>query len=151
MGQLQSDDKLLAMLLREGTVGSPAYKEAVERELQFFEDELRLDLIRLAETNKTGLYEPAVTAKAITRLVFAMHGFGRIARMVDAIGHRFTYHRPDGETGHPVEAGTGGNGGRVAGADLWLTVAKAAGIEDSFARAFPDTARGRTLDFLLRT
>ena len=72
MGQLQSDDKLLAMLLREGTVGSPAYKEAVERELQFFEDELRLDLIRLAETNKTGLFEPAVTAKAITRLVFAM-------------------------------------------------------------------------------
>lgn len=72
MKQLQADDKLLHMILREGTVGSAAYKQAVERELQFFEDELRADLVRLAETRKTGLYEPAVTAKAITRLVFAM-------------------------------------------------------------------------------
>lgn len=72
MKQLRSDDKLLHMLLREGTVGSEAYKRAVERELQYFEEELRQDLIRLAELHKTGLYEPAVTAKAITRLVFAM-------------------------------------------------------------------------------
>ena len=72
MKQLRSDDKLLHMLLREGTVGSDAYKRAVERELLFFEDELRQDLIRLADLHKTGLYEPAVTAKAITRLVFAM-------------------------------------------------------------------------------
>lgn len=72
MKQLRADDKLLHMLLREGTVGSDAYKLAVERELLFFEDELRQDLIRLAELNQTGLYEPAVTAKAITRLVFAM-------------------------------------------------------------------------------
>ncbi|MDE1999187.1 MAG: hypothetical protein KGI52_09705, partial [Burkholderiales bacterium] len=49
-----------------------AYKRAVERELLFFEDELRQDLIRLAAINQTGLYEPAITAKAITRLVFAM-------------------------------------------------------------------------------
>jgi hypothetical protein len=40
--------------------------------LNFFEEELRLDLIRLAEANKTGLFEPALTAKAITRLVFTM-------------------------------------------------------------------------------
>lgn len=72
MHQLRADDKLLHMLLREGTVGSDAYKQAVERELQFFEEELRQDLIGLAELHKTGLYEPAVTAKAITRLVFAM-------------------------------------------------------------------------------
>ncbi len=72
MRQLRSDDKLLHMLLREGTVGSDAYKQAVERELLSFEDELRQDLIRLAQGNRTGLYEPAVTAKAITRLVFAM-------------------------------------------------------------------------------
>ena len=72
MDQLRSDDKLLHILLCEGTVGSDAYKHAVERELHFFEDELRLDLIRLAAANKTGLYEPALTAKAITRLVFAM-------------------------------------------------------------------------------
>ncbi|MDE2076484.1 MAG: HTH-type transcriptional repressor FabR [Burkholderiales bacterium] len=72
MKQLRADDKLLHMLLREGTVGSDAYKRAVERELLFFEDELRQDLIRLAAINQTGLYEPAITAKAITRLVFAM-------------------------------------------------------------------------------
>jgi AcrR family transcriptional regulator len=72
MQQLRSDDPLLHILLREGTVGSDAFKQAVDRQLNFFEEELRLDLIRLADTYKTGLYEPALTAKAITRLVFAM-------------------------------------------------------------------------------
>jgi AcrR family transcriptional regulator len=72
MEQLRADDRLLHILLREGTVGSDAFKQAVERQLNFFEEELRLDLIRLAEIKKTGLYEPALTAKAITRLVFAM-------------------------------------------------------------------------------
>ncbi len=72
MEQLRADDKLLHILLREGAVGSPAFKAAVERELTFFEDELRVDLIRLAQANGTGLVEPGLTAKAITRLVFAM-------------------------------------------------------------------------------
>ena len=72
MDQLRADDRLLHILLREGTVGSDAFKHAVDRQLNFFEDELRLDLIRLAKQKKTGLYEPALTAKAITRLVFSM-------------------------------------------------------------------------------
>ena len=72
MDQLRSDDKLLHILLREGTVGSDAFKRAVDRQLNFFEEELRLDLIRLGEANKTGLCEPGLTAKAITCLVFAM-------------------------------------------------------------------------------
>ena len=72
MGQLRSDDRLLHILLRESTVGSDAFKKAVERQLGFFEDELRADLIRLAEANKTGLFEPMLTARAITRLVFTM-------------------------------------------------------------------------------
>jgi len=72
MEQLRADDKLLHILLREGTVGSDAFKQAVDRQLNFFEEELRLDLIRLAKANGTGLFEPALTAKAITRLVFAM-------------------------------------------------------------------------------
>jgi AcrR family transcriptional regulator len=72
MQQLRSDDPSLQILLREGTVGSDAFKQAVDRQLNFFEEELRLDLIRLADTHRTGLYEPALTAKAITRLVFAM-------------------------------------------------------------------------------
>ena len=72
MEKLRTNDRLLHILLREGTVGSDAFKHAVERQLNFFEDELRLDLIRIAKKKKTGLYEPALTAKAITRLVFSM-------------------------------------------------------------------------------
>jgi AcrR family transcriptional regulator len=72
MGQLRAGDRLLHILLREGTVGSDGFKKAVERQLWFFEDELRADLIRLAEANKTGLFEPLLTARAITRLVFTM-------------------------------------------------------------------------------
>lgn len=72
MEQLRSDDKLLHILLREGSVGSDAFKQAVDRQLNYFEEELRLDLIRLAELNQTGLYEAGLTARAITRLVFAI-------------------------------------------------------------------------------
>ena len=72
MDQLRADDRLLHILLREGTVGSDDYKRAVERQLSFFEEELKHDLTQLAEANKTGLFEPELTAKAITRLVFAM-------------------------------------------------------------------------------
>lgn len=72
MEQLRADDKLLHVLLREGTVGSDAFKQAVDRELNFFEEELRIDLIRLAAADKSRLHEPALVAKAITRLVFAM-------------------------------------------------------------------------------
>ena len=72
MEQLRADDKLLHVLLREGTVGSDAFKQAVDRELQFFEEELRLDLIRLARLDHATLHEPALAAKAITRLVFAV-------------------------------------------------------------------------------
>ncbi len=70
--QVRADDKLLHVLLREGTVGSDAFKRAVDRELTFFEEELRIDLVRLSAADKAPLYEPALVAKAITRLVFAM-------------------------------------------------------------------------------
>jgi AcrR family transcriptional regulator len=72
MAQLRSDDKLLHILLREGTVGSPAFKAAVDRQLRFFEQELQQDLVRIAESTQTTLHEPATTARAITRLVFAV-------------------------------------------------------------------------------
>ncbi len=72
MEQMRADDKLLHVLLREGTVGSDAFKQAVDRELNFFEEELRIDLIRLAAADRARLHEPALVAKAITRLVFAM-------------------------------------------------------------------------------
>lgn len=72
MQQLRDDDKLLHVLLREGTVGSDAFKQAVDRELNFFEEELRIDLVRLAALDKAVLHEPALVARAITRLVFAI-------------------------------------------------------------------------------
>lgn len=70
--QLRADDKLLHVLLREGTVGSDAFKTAVDRELNFFEEELRIDLVRLADRDRAPLHEPALVSKAITRLVFAV-------------------------------------------------------------------------------
>jgi TetR/AcrR family transcriptional regulator, fatty acid biosynthesis regulator len=72
MEQLRADDKLLHVLLREGTVGSDAFKQAVDRELTFFEEEVRSDLVRLAAAEGAVMHEPALVAKAITRLVFAM-------------------------------------------------------------------------------
>ncbi|MEO6519924.1 MAG: TetR family transcriptional regulator, partial [Pseudoxanthomonas sp.] len=61
--QLRADDKLLHVLLREGTVGSDAFKQAVDRELEFFEEELRIDLIRLAAADGATLHEPALVSK----------------------------------------------------------------------------------------
>lgn len=74
MAQLRADDKLLHVLLREGTAGSDAFKQAVDRELNYFEDELKVDLVRLAALDGATLYQPALAAKAITRLIFAMGG-----------------------------------------------------------------------------
>ncbi|HUH89618.1 MAG TPA: HTH-type transcriptional repressor FabR [Lysobacter sp.] len=70
--QLRADDKLLHLLLREGLAGSDAFKQAVDRQLRFFEDELQVDLIRLADATGIPLHEPALVARAITRLVFAV-------------------------------------------------------------------------------
>ena len=72
MEQLGADEKFLHILLREGNTGSEAFKRAVERELRFFEDELCVDLVRLAKGSNAPIAEPALAAKAITRLVFAM-------------------------------------------------------------------------------
>lgn len=72
MEQLRADDKLMHVLLREGSAGSDAFKHAVDRELNYFEEELRVDLIRLAAVDGAVMHEPALASKAITRLVFAM-------------------------------------------------------------------------------
>ena len=72
MEQLDADERLLHILLREGVVGSDAYKAAVERELRTFEDELRVDLVRLSEAAGQPIHAPALVATAMTRLVFAM-------------------------------------------------------------------------------
>lgn len=72
MSQLRAEDGLLSVLLREGTTGSDAFKRAVDRQLDFFEEELRVELVRLADASDTPLHDPALAAKAITRLIFAM-------------------------------------------------------------------------------
>ncbi len=72
MSQLRSEDGLLQVLLREGTAGSDAFKRAVDRQLDFFEEELRVELVRLTEAADQPLHDPALAAKAITRLIFAM-------------------------------------------------------------------------------
>jgi len=72
MEQLTADERLLHILLREGIVGSDAYKAAVERELRAFEDELCIDLVRLSEASSRPIHAPALVATAMTRLVFAM-------------------------------------------------------------------------------
>lgn len=70
--QLDAEDKLMQVFLREGSAGSDAFKQTVEQQLQFFEAELGEDLIRIQAALGNTLFEPQLTAKAITRLVFAM-------------------------------------------------------------------------------
>lgn len=64
-------------------------------------------------------------------------------------GHRYVYHRPD-DNGVPVAQGVAHGGGRVAGADVWRTVAKALEIPDALAGSFTDSAKGRVLPYLLK-
>jgi AcrR family transcriptional regulator len=72
MEQLQSDQGYLHLLLREGKVGSVAFKQAVDQQLVSFEQELCVDLIQLEAAQGHNVYAPELAAKAITRLVFSM-------------------------------------------------------------------------------
>ena len=74
MEQLEAGERHLHLLLREGSVGSTAFRQAIDRQLQYFEDELRDDLIRLTTAAGQPVEQPALVAKAITRLVFALGG-----------------------------------------------------------------------------
>ena len=51
--QLDVDKGNLSLLLREGYTGSKSYKNAVERQLSFFQQELLEDLILLEKHNQT--------------------------------------------------------------------------------------------------
>ena len=72
IAQLDADEGNLSLLLREAYTGSASYKQAVERQLSFFEQELQQDLIQLEQMNHTNLIFPELVAKAITQLVFNM-------------------------------------------------------------------------------
>ncbi|VXA55245.1 putative transcriptional regulator (tetR family) [Acinetobacter proteolyticus] len=70
--QLNTDEGNLSLLLREGYTGSTSYKAAVDRQLNFFQQELQEDLIRLERLNNSKLSHADLAAKAITQLVFNM-------------------------------------------------------------------------------
>ena len=70
--QLDADEGYLSLLLREGYTGSASYKEAVEKQLNYFQLELRDDLVRLERLNNNKIAHPELAAKAITQLVFNM-------------------------------------------------------------------------------
>ncbi len=70
--QLNEDEGNLSLLLREGYTGSTSYKQAVERQLNFFQQELKEDLIVLERLNNSKLSHPEIVAKGITQLVFNM-------------------------------------------------------------------------------
>ena len=70
--QLDADEGNLSLLLREGYTGSHSYKNAVERQLNYFQQELREDLIVLERLNQSKLAHPDIVARGITQLVFNM-------------------------------------------------------------------------------
>ena len=70
--QLNADEGNLSLLLREGYTGSNSYKLAVERQLNYFQQDLRDALIRLEKENNGNLIHPEIVANAITQLVFNM-------------------------------------------------------------------------------
>lgn len=70
--QLDADDGNLSLLLREAYTGSASYKNAVERQLNYFQQELKDDLIRLERLNNSKLFHPELVSMAITQLVFNM-------------------------------------------------------------------------------
>ncbi len=72
MEALDDDQKYLKILLREISIGSDAFRNAVDRELNYFEEELNDELLRVVEASGKEIHEPRLVAKAITRLVFTL-------------------------------------------------------------------------------
>lgn len=72
MEALDDEHKYLHILLREMSIGSDSFRQAVDRELEYFESELQDDMTRIAEATGHHLSEPQLVSKAITRLVFSL-------------------------------------------------------------------------------
>lgn len=72
MEALDDDQQYLQILLREISIGSDAFRHAVDRELNYFEEELNDELLRIVEASGQHIHEPRLVAKAITRLVFTL-------------------------------------------------------------------------------
>ncbi len=72
MKQLDGEEKYLHVLLRELSTGPEPFRRAVDRELNYFEDELHDELERIQQSSMVTIHKPDLVAKAITRLVFTM-------------------------------------------------------------------------------
>ncbi|MFB2538018.1 MULTISPECIES: HTH-type transcriptional repressor FabR [unclassified Acinetobacter] len=70
--QLDADSGYLSLLLREGYTGSASYKQAVEQQLTYFQQELQDDLERIGNLHRSKMQRHDLVAKAITQLVFNM-------------------------------------------------------------------------------
>ncbi len=81
MEALDDESRYLQILLREMSLGSDAFRHAVERELTYFEQELRDELIQRGDRAGVHMHKPELVAKAITRLVFSL---GASADKLDA-------------------------------------------------------------------
>ena len=62
---------------------------------------------------------------------------------------KFSYHAPDLITGAPGP-GVTDNSARIAGANIWRTVMKAAGVPDRLATRFPAVKDAKPLAFMLQ-
>jgi AcrR family transcriptional regulator len=67
MEALDDEQKYLKILLREISIGSDAFRNAVD-----FEEELNDELLRIAKASGKEIHAPRLVAKAITRLVFTL-------------------------------------------------------------------------------
>ena len=63
--QLDADEGNLSLLLREAYTGSASYKAAVQRQLNYFQQELQEDLIRLERLNTIGFLTPTLPLKPL--------------------------------------------------------------------------------------
>lgn len=66
-----------------------------------------------------------------------------------AYNNGWVWKRPD-DNGVPVAGTTDGRQGRVPNADVYKTVAKAAGVADSLVNNFPDARNGKVLTYMLK-
>ncbi len=84
------------------------------------------------------------------RIKGGYYGDVRIAGLYGG-GHSFSYHKPLESTGVTVNEGNLEGGGRIQGASVWKTVAKAQGLPESLYNSYADVTGAPYLNFLLRS
>ena len=88
IAQLDADEGNLSLLLREGYTGSKSYKQAVERQLNYFQQELQDDLIRLERLNNRKLLHADRAFKATFDRKFQVTAYSqRTYAFAEIFGH----------------------------------------------------------------